>query len=186
MCENKNHKRKAMNIAALALCFSFLSIDKAHSQSIFGILKTNKVDTVVNNKHISYATFYNKINKRKGILLGRTPVECEIVIDSTSFAITPGNIDTKKVYIFTDINSDGIFFNLISNGSKDGMWPYYSRTNTLDSLEYFKNNEHVMTLNFRSNGTLKYVRRYTSGKLDEFGTWLYDRKGRIKNHSSDF
>lgn len=72
---------------AFTVFIAFWAAINAYGQSCSGIVKINSVDTVINQKSIHYQTFYIQLNHKKGLVLGRSRIECEVVIKDKTFAI---------------------------------------------------------------------------------------------------
>ncbi|UOQ53977.1 hypothetical protein [Hymenobacter cellulosivorans] len=170
-------------IAALTTFGIFMN-DEALCQGLFSRYKIEIIDTVIAGKPVKYRMFYNKLNHKAGLVLGKSKIESTVYVKDSLFAMAPGNTDTKKVYVYTNMNKNVTLFNASSAGKKDGIWVKYDSSNHVEFIEYYKAAELLMILHFRRNGSLQAVNWYEKERAPY--KWLYDKTGRIINHSPDF
>ncbi|RSK31789.1 hypothetical protein [Hymenobacter metallilatus] len=161
------------------------SIGIIYGQSFRFFEKKRNTDTLINLNNIHYIQYKNIINHKSGIILGKSRIECEITIDDKSFGISPGNVHTKKPFIYSTITSKNIFNNYV-NDQKEGMWISFNKDGHVDFIQQYKMDKIFMIIFFKKNGRIEKIDWYNDGVKRRLGSWIYDRKNRILNHNLDF
>ncbi|MDU0369123.1 hypothetical protein ACFPAF_01855 [Hymenobacter endophyticus] len=146
--------------------------------------KMRIVDTLINDKHIHYKGFENILNHKKGIVLKKSLIECEVLVKGNNFVLIPGSIGTKRVYIHTNMTNNSRIFNSEVNGVRDGIWVIYNTHKYVSSIDYYENSKLRLIVNFWDKGAVKSVYWFENGIPESH--WFYDKKGRILNRSPDF